>query len=78
MLIVGEVKEKKEDRLILKLTELLSFCYDGKNLEYNQYTDRDFEKKILLSQKALDSFLNLSSYDIKAQLKKYDVRNWQE
>ena len=62
MLVVGEIVEKQEDRVFINLTQLLSFCYEGKDLEYSKYDDLDFENKILKNRKVCDSFESLSHY----------------
>lgn len=66
MLVVGEVVEKHEDRLFLNLTKLLSFCYDGKSLEMEKFSDLDFEKKIIKNKNVCYSLENISKYKLRA------------
>lgn len=67
------VTEKKEDRLFVVLKELLSFCYDGDELPDTKYDYRDFKDDIIKSPTTYAEMKNVHSFQIKGQIKKYEV-----
>ena len=67
------VTEKQDDRIIVILKELLSFCYEGDSLPESKYDYNNFKNDILKSPKALGELQKIYSHKIKGQIKKYDV-----
>jgi len=68
------VTEKKEDRIFVTLKKLLSFCYDGDDLPDDKYDSRDFKENILKAPNCFEQLNHVHNYNIKGQIKKYDVK----